>query len=166
MSFYLQCLPSCKCFDPWDVELLLSLLESWAPASSLTTFKLDWKTATLLALITEKHCSDLTFLCDDNQYLFLQHHAAIFIPVSGGRMDQLGHFPPQTCIESHSNINLCPVFYLKAYLRHTEPFMKKPDGLFMTSLCLDNNRHHKLVCSKTISSWVRKVLCVAKSHMS
>ena len=58
--FYLQCPPSHKWFDPWDVECLLSLLESWAPASSLTTFKLAWKTATLLALVTVKHCSDLT----------------------------------------------------------------------------------------------------------
>ena len=44
--FYLQHPPSHKCFDPWDVECLLSLLESWAPASSLTMFKLAWKTAT------------------------------------------------------------------------------------------------------------------------
>ena len=28
--FYLQHPPSCKWFDPWDVECLLSLLESWA----------------------------------------------------------------------------------------------------------------------------------------
>ena len=60
--FYLQCPPSHKHFAPWDVEHLLSLLESWAPASSLTTFKLAWKTATLLALVTAKHCSDLTFI--------------------------------------------------------------------------------------------------------
>ena len=59
--FYLQHPPSCKCFDPWHVECLLSLLESWASASALTTFKLGWKTATLLALVTAKHCSDLTF---------------------------------------------------------------------------------------------------------
>ena len=58
--FYLQHPPSRKRFDPWDVEHLLSLLESWAPASSLTTFKLAWKTATLLALVTAKRCSDLT----------------------------------------------------------------------------------------------------------
>ena len=38
--FYLQHPPSRKRFDPWDVEHLLSLLESWAPASSLTT--LSW----------------------------------------------------------------------------------------------------------------------------
>ena len=85
-------------FDPWDVEHLLSLLESWAPASSLTTFKLAWKTATLLALVTAKHCSDLTLLCIDNQHLFLQHHAAIFIPLYGGKTDHPGHLPPQVGI--------------------------------------------------------------------
>ena len=38
--FYLQQPPSDKCFDPWDVESLLLLLESGAPASSLTTLNL------------------------------------------------------------------------------------------------------------------------------
>ena len=68
--FYLQHPPSHKRFDPWDVKCLLSLLESWAPASSLTTFKLAWKTATPFALVTAKHFSDLTLLCIDNQHLF------------------------------------------------------------------------------------------------
>ena len=131
--FYLQHLPSHKCFDPWDVEYLLSLLESWVPASSLTTFKLAWKTATLLALVLAKHCSDLTLLCIDNQHLFIQHNAAIFIPMSGGKTDHPGHHPPQIHIESHSNVNLFPVFYLKAYLRCTEPFRMKPDGSHVTS---------------------------------
>ena len=36
----------------------------------------------------------------------------------------------------------------------------------MTSLFLGNNRQHWPVCAKTISSWVRKVLCVVKAHMS
>ena len=54
--FYLQHPPSHKWFDPWDVEHLLPPLESWAPASSLITFKLAWKTATLLALVISKCC--------------------------------------------------------------------------------------------------------------
>ena len=107
--FYLQHPPSCKHFDPWDIEHLVSFLESWALVSSLTTFKLAWKTATLLTLVTAKH-SDLTLLCIDNQHLFLQHHAAIFIPLSGGKTDHLGHPPPQIHIVSHSSVNLCPVF--------------------------------------------------------
>ena len=85
--FYLQHPPSHKCFYPWDVEYLLSLLETGEPASSLNTFKLAWKTATLLALVTAKCCSDLTLLWIDNQHLFLQHHASIFIPMSGGKTD-------------------------------------------------------------------------------
>ena len=108
--FYLQHPPSHIWFDPWDVEHLLSLLESWAPTSYLTTFKLAWKTATLLALVTAKHCSDLTLLCVDNQHFSLQHNAAIFVPLSGAKTDCLGHLPPQIYIESHSIVNLCPVF--------------------------------------------------------
>ena len=117
--FYLQCPPSGKWFDPWDMEHLISLLESWAPASSLTTFQLAWKTASLLALVTTKCYSDLTLLCVESQHLFLQLNAAIFIPLSGGKTDCQGHLPPQIHIESHSSVNLCPVFYLKACFRHT-----------------------------------------------
>ena len=36
----------------------------------------------------------------------------------------------------------------------------------MTSLFLGNNRQHQPVCAKTFPSWVRKVLGVAKAHMS
>ena len=36
----------------------------------------------------------------------------------------------------------------------------------MTSLFLVDNRQHRPVCAKIISSWVRKVLYVAKAHVS
>ena len=133
---------------------------SWAPASSLTNFKPSWKTATLLPLVTAKHCSDFILLHIDNQYLFLQHHA------SGRKMDGLGQLPFQIHIEPHSIVNFCPVFYLKAYLCHTEPFRKKLDGSQVSSLFLVNNRQHMPVCAKMISSWVRRVLCIVKAHMS
>ena len=42
----------------------------------------------------------------------------------------------------------------------------KPAGSHVTSLFLGNNRQHQPVCAKTISSWVRKVLCVVKAYMS
>ena len=117
------------------------MLESWALASSLATFKLAWETGTLLALVNAKCCSDLTLLCFNNQHHFLQHHAAIFIPISGGKTGQLGHLAPQICVESHSNV-FALFFYLMAYFRCTEPFRKKPDGSHVTSLFLGNNRQH------------------------
>ena len=86
--------------------------------------------------------------------------------MSGGKTDWPGHLPPQIHIESHSSVSLCPIFYLKAYFRHTELFRKKPDGLHLTSLLWGNNWQCRPVCAKTISSWVMKVLCVAKGHVS
>ena len=99
--FYLQCSP-CKNFDPGMLSIFYFLLERWAPASSLTTFKLSWKTATLLALVTVKHCSDLTVLCIDNQYPFLSvcyFHSHVWWQDSSS-----SHLPPQICIKSHSNV--------------------------------------------------------------
>ena len=55
---------------------------------------------------------------------------------------------------------------MKTYFRHTESFRMKPDGSHVTSLFLGNRSQHQPVCAKTISSWVREVLCVAKAHMS
>ena len=40
-----------------------------------------------------------------------------------------------------------------------------PHASHVTSLSLGNNSQHRPVCAKTISSWVRKVLCVVKEHM-
>ena len=74
----------------------------------LTTFQFAWKTATPLALVSTKHCSDLALLYIDNQHIFLENHAAIFMSSSGGKTNQLDHFPPQVHIDSHSNVNLCP----------------------------------------------------------
>ena len=79
--------------------------EIWAPASSLANFKLALNTASLFTLFTVKHCSDLTLLHVNNQHLFLQHHAAIFVPASGNTTDWSGHLPPQIHIEFYSNVN-------------------------------------------------------------
>ena len=123
-----------------DVVHLWTLLESWALASH-TNFKLAWKTVTLLALVTTKHCSDLTLLCMDNQHLFLRHCAGVLIPASGGKIDQQG-------------------------LQSTDPFRKNQMDHMYHLLFLFNNRMHMQICAKTIYSWVRKVLCIAIAHMS
>ena len=77
--FYLQCPPSFKQLKTWDVDCVLSLLEAWVLASSLSAFKVAWKTATHSAFGTTRYCSALTLLFIDNQHLFPLLNAAIFI---------------------------------------------------------------------------------------
>ena len=158
--FYLQCSPSCNWFDLWNVEHLLSLLEHCAPASSFTMFKLSLKRSTHLALVMAKCGSDLSLLHIDNQHHFLQHHAAIFIAGSVGKTNWLGHISPQIHI-----VNLCSVFYLKAFLHCTE-LLRRGQMDLMCSWFLGRNRQHMSVCAKTIFSWVRKVLSITEEHMS
>ena len=90
----------------------------------------------------------------------------IFSYLHGHKMHWLGYPPSQIHTESHSSVKLCPVFYLKAYMCHTEPFRKKLDGLFVTSPVIGNNMQYKAIYAKTISSWVRNILCIAKAHTS
>ena len=120
--FYLQCPPSHKCFDPWDVEHLLSLGESWAPASSLTTFKLAWKTATLLVLVTAKCCSDLTLSCIDNQHFFLRVMLPFSFPCLAARLIIQIIFPFRFVLSLAPMLIFALFFILKAYLRCTESF--------------------------------------------
>ena len=80
-------------------------------------------------------------------------------------MDGPNNVPPQISIESHSNVNLCPVYYLKGYLCFTEPFMKKSNGCCVYSLFLGDNRQQICICAKIISSVVRKVLGIVKLYI-
>ena len=86
-----------KTFDPWGMECVLILLQIWVATFFITNCKPAWKTASLLACVTAKYCSYLTLLHTDNQYLFLQCHAAIFVPVSDVKMDWLDHLTSQIC---------------------------------------------------------------------
>ena len=139
-------------------------MESWASAFCL---KLAWKTATLLTLVTAKHCSDLPLLHIDNQHPFFFSVMLPFsFPCLVARQIAQVIFPLRFILSLIPMLIFALFFYLKAYLRHTESFRMKTDGSHVTSLFFGNNRQHQPVCAETISSWVRKVLCVVKTHMS
>ena len=112
-----------------------------------------------LTLVMPKYCSHLTLVCIDNHHLFLQCNAVIVISTSCVKTDRPGHLLSQIHIESHSNVNLFPVFYLKAYLCYTEPFRKKSDGSHVYSLYI------LYICARKTFSWIRTVLGDAKAHV-
>ena len=164
-TFYLYHPPSCKWFDLWDVKQLLSFLGSWVLTSSLTNFKLAWKAGTIWALVTAKHCYELTLLHFDNQHLLLQHYAAIFVPASGGKMDQSGYLPLEICVESHSSVNLCPMFYLKPFYTVQSLLGGQMDLWCLLSFWVTIDSTCWYV-TKQFLQGKGKVLSIAKSHMS
>ena len=147
------------CYLFWKVghQLLLSLPFSYLRRVLLSFYLLLWSIVLIYlyyVLITS------TF--------FLQCHAAISIPMFGGKTDHPGHLPPQVHIESHFNVNLCSVFFL--FLRLIWDILNhlgesQMDHIWLLYF-LGNNRQHWPISAETNSSWVRKVLCVAKAHMA
>ena len=89
-----------------------------------------------------------------------------FFPASGSKTDWLDYLLPPINIEFYPNVNLYPVFYLKAYLHCTKSFTKKSDRYQMSSPFLGNNCQDMPVCTKMISSLLRKALHIVKVHMS
>ena len=122
-------------------------------------YQLAWKIATPLSLLTAKSF-ELTLLKIANELLILHCNATIFVAASGDKTDQQDNLPPQICIKSYCSVNLCPVFYLKAYLRCAEPFFEEVRWItsVLSSLPL---------CANIISSWVRKVIkCYLGTYVS
>ena len=78
-----------------------------------------------ILIVTANFFSDLTLFSIDNHHFILQHHAPIFIPATVGKMDLPIHLLSHLPIEVHSSVNLCPLFYLKAYVCCTEPSKEK-----------------------------------------
>ena len=85
--------------------------------------------ATLLALVTAKHCSDLILLCINNKAPFSSVSCCyfLFLYLVVRQIDWV-------IFLLWFVLSLIPVlifalfFNLKAYLRCTEPLRKKPDG--------------------------------------
>ena len=73
--------------EVWDMECSLPFLELWVPDSSLTNFKLVWKTAAPLTLVSAKQCSDLRLLQVDSEHHFLQGRMENLFQSRGNKMD-------------------------------------------------------------------------------
>ena len=103
--------------------------------------------ATLLALVAAKH-SELTMLCIDIQYPFLQHHAAIFIPALGVRWIDHVILHLRFVLNLIFMLNLCPCLLLENFFMPYQVFRNKSDGSHVSALFWGDNRQHVSVCAK------------------
>ncbi len=161
---FLERPPSRKVYTPWDVQILLEFLASWSPASTLTLKQLSFKTACLVALATAKRCADLALLHVSSSHMLLGKKNITFFPTFGSKTDRESHFLAPVKIEPYNeDRRLCPVFYLKLYLKKTAQFRNRPNtaGLFLSL-----NKYHIPVSGQTISRWVRDTIGQAGAHMS
>ena len=116
----------------------------------------------ILSLLLQTY-SNLTFYILIMSTFFLHYHSAFFPFLLIRWIGQIiFHL---RFVFSHSSVNVCPVFYLKAYLWCTEPFIKMSDESYVSCVVTSNNRQHMVLCAKSVPSWVRESPSVTKTHM-
>lgn len=165
-SFFKRRPPKKKFFPPWNVAKLINLISSkgWYPAVTINLQNLAIKLAVLLALSTAKRCSDLSLLSMEQGHLYMDSDRIMFIPLFGSKTDRPNNFMSQFSIyRNKKDPHLCPVLYLKQYLKRTKKFRTAQNKM---KLFLSNNKFHMPVCAKTINGWIRKAIKLAGAEMS
>ena len=113
--------PRQRLFPEWNVQKVLTFLESWSPIADLNLKQITLKTAFLLALVSFKRPADIYRLHLLDGYWELNMSRLRAQPLEVGKTDRPGHTsPPIEVVCYPKNVTLCPVFYLNAYLRRVK----------------------------------------------
>ena len=129
------------------------MLKSWTPASSLDLRCLTLKTAMLLALATGKRCSSLAYLTLKQGFCEIGETKLRMQPHGLQKHSRPDYMGPPIVLEAYtSDPSLCPVFYVKSYIRRTET-LRSSEQLFIIT-----RAPHTPASGATLSSWLRKVI--------
>ena len=140
-------------FPAWSVKLVLKTLREWSPASKLSLKLLTLKTVMLLALATGKRASSIKLLSIKSGYIEVSEGKVVLQPFGLEKHSRLDRsFPPITIESYNEDPSLCPVFYIKTYLRRTSS-LRSSDSLFVTT-----TKPHDAATIWTILRWLKTVI--------
>ena len=148
-----------KLFPSWSVKTVLITLKSWSPASSLSLKLLSLKTVMLVALATAKRASSIKLLTTKSGYMQMSEGKIVMQPQGLEKHSRLDKsFPPITLESYKEDPSLCPVFYIKAYLKRTE-HLRRTESLFITT-----TRPHEAASVATLLRWLKSVITHSGQH--
>ena len=139
----------------WDVETVLTFLETLVPIDRIDLKNLTLKLVTLTALITGQRCQSLHLMKIDHMQEMEDRFR--FIIVDNVKSSAPGRKQPVLVLPKfEENVNRCVVFTMKEYLRRTEDLRTKHSNVFISY-----QKPHEPVSSSTISRWIKCTLAMA-----
>ena len=132
------------------------MLKDWSPASKLSLKILTLKTSMLVALASAKRPASLSLMSLKEGFCEVGESTIRFQPVDLEKTEGVGHCaPPLLLTQFTEDPRLCPVFYLKAYIRATKP-IRSSERLFVSLVA-----PHGSVTASTIAAWLKKVIAMS-----
>ncbi len=139
----------------WDPQLVLTLLRSWGPTALLMLKQLSFKLVALLALCQPKRVSELAAF--DVDFLHKSPIEWVFHLPRMTKTHKVGQLPDMAVYARFpSDLLLCPVTTLMAYLDRTASFRQSTSALLL-SYC----QPHRPVSAQTLSRWLTTLLAAA-----
>ena len=140
-------------FPAWSVKTVLLMLQNWSPAKNLSLKVLTLKTIMLVALATGKRASSIKLLTTKPGYIEVSEGKVVLQPLGLEKHSRLDKsFPPITLVSYNEDPSLCPVFYLKTYLKRTGS-LRTTDSLFVIT-----TRPHGPATVSTLLRWLKSVI--------
>jgi integrase len=148
--------PTPRYISTWEPSQVLTLLQSWFPASEISIDKLVMKIAMIIMLITGQRPQILSRLRLDSMKITESafEFALQALDLKQGRPG----YKPQCVIlrKFPSNPKICIFKYLQTYLDRTALIRKGLQPLFLTT-----TKPYRVASSNTISRWLKTVLNTA-----
>jgi integrase len=138
----------------WDVKIVLDYLRKISPAKKLSIGQLTMKTAMLLLLTMSQRQQALHLLDARNLQIKYDRVGITF----GDPLKMTGpnfHQRPITVLSYPVDKRLCPVWYLKKYLKRTNRY-RNHNNVFLITM-----KPFTPATKSTISTWIRKGLTSA-----
>ena len=138
--------------ETWEVDDVLSYLDSLPDIDHLSLKDLTLKTCMLLALLTGQRGQALHSLKRED--IKIQHNKCVIVFSEKQKHSKPGvHLEPAHISAFPHNSKLCVVNHLKTYLDKTKDFASTGPALFKTFV-----KPHVPVSRDTISRWVKQVM--------
>ena len=144
--------PRPKLCPTWSVQAVLDMLKKWCPASSLDLKHLTLKTSMLVALASAKRPSSLSLLSIKEGLCEIGDSVIRLQPANLEKSEGVNHCAKPLILEKFEDPGLCPVVYLKAYIRRTAP-LRSSEKLFVSVVA-----PHCGVTTPTISTWLQQTI--------
>lgn len=143
--------------DTWDPQIILTLLKTWAPASTVSLKLLSFKVVILVLLVTGQRIQTLSLLSLDAMSIDSNTETITFRILDLIKQSRPGFKNPLVVLRRFPlDVDLCIVTYLLAYVQRTSS-VRTSQTLFLSF-----QKPHQPVTKSTLARWVKHVMKLAK----
>ena len=139
-----------KTLTVWNPEKVLRLLKSWSPMKSISRKKLTFKTLMLMLLSTGHRGQ--TILSCNLTHVHVGHNKIVFLVDKLLKTSKPGCHISEVSLCSYSDTNLCPVVYLKEYIKRTRKIRQS------AQLFVKLSKPHDKISRATLRRWTKTTL--------